>query len=75
MTPYANLSGDSPIRAYRIGRGHIDVAFADAGTYRYTNASAGARRVATMQRLAASGRGLATYIAREAHSRYAEKMA
>ena len=73
MIAYANLSGDSPIVAYRCGVDHIDVAFRDTGVYRYTHASAGARRVAAMKRLAAAGRGLAAYIAREAYGRYAEK--
>lgn len=73
MIAYANLSGESPIAAYRCGADYIDVAFRDGGVYRYTHASAGARRIAAMQRLAAAGRGLATYITREAHDRYADK--
>ncbi|HVJ62346.1 MAG TPA: hypothetical protein VM555_06495 [Tahibacter sp.] len=73
MIAYANLSGDSPIIAYRCGADYIDIAFRDAGVYRYTRASAGAHRVAAMKRLAAAGRGLAAFIAREAHDRYAEK--
>ena len=70
MIAYANLSGESPIVAYRCGAGYIDVAFRDGGVYRYTHASAGKRRVAQMQRLAETGRGLASYISREAHDRY-----
>lgn len=75
MTRYLNLAGNSPIVAFHIGAGHIDIVFRDGGTYRYTNASAGAQRIVAMKRLAVAGRGLATYITREAHDRYAERLA
>ena len=75
---YANLSGKSGVAAFECGDGFIVVEFvakdADAERfYRYTAQSAGASTIATMQKLAATGRGLSTFIAQNApnyESRY-----
>ncbi|HJU07659.1 MAG TPA: hypothetical protein VJ727_04180 [Rhodanobacteraceae bacterium] len=72
MERYGNLSGDSGVVRYEIRPGEIVVAFAKDGKYRYTNASAGARHITNMQRLARAGRGLSTYISREKPN-YAER--
>jgi hypothetical protein len=70
MTPYRNLSGDSGVLAYAIGADFIDVQFAGGDIYRYTSASAGAAALAQMKRLAASGRGLSTFISQVVRENY-----
>lgn len=70
MRRYANLSGDSGVTGYEIGPDFIRVEFQDAGVYRYTYASTGAREVEDMKRLAAAGRGLATYVNMRVRDRY-----
>ena len=62
MKPYANLDGDSGVAAYSIRPDGIVVKFKSDGSYEYTDASAGPDAIATMQRLARSGRGLSTFI-------------
>lgn len=71
MVPYKNLSGDSGVVAYAIGKGWIDVRFVEGGTYRYTLGSVGAADLATMQALAVQGRGLSSFISRQVRERYA----
>ena len=71
LAPYGNLDGDSGVTAYRTGPGFILVRFVDGATYLYTDAATGARHVRHMQRLAETGRGLATYINRNVRGRYA----
>ncbi|MDQ1817165.1 hypothetical protein RBA41_28055 [Massilia sp. CCM 9210] len=73
MTPYANLSGDSGVQAYRIGARQIAVQFAGGAVYVYTHASAGREHVEQMKLLAQAGQGLATYISRHVHDAYASK--
>lgn len=70
MVPYKNLSGESGVIAYAIGKGFIDVRFVDGGVYRYTRASVGAADLATMQELARQGRGLSSFISRQVRDRY-----
>lgn len=63
---YRRSDPTSPVRLFQSGPGYIWVVFAHRGrrtAYRYTDASAGAAAVAHMQRLAAAGRGLASFIA------------
>jgi hypothetical protein len=65
---YLDRDGTSGVVAYAIGDGFILIEFAGREgdgkrTYRYTNASCGAATVVTMQRLAAAGRGLSTFVA------------
>lgn len=74
MERYGNLSGDSGVVAYEIGRGSITVEFREGHAYLYTNASAGANNVAEMQRLARTGRGLSGFIARVVQNGYARKL-
>jgi len=64
MKRYANRSGESGVVAYDDRPGAIVVQFQGGETYEYTAGSAGASVVADMQRLARSGRGLSTYIAK-----------
>lgn len=65
MKRYRNLSGKSGVVAYEDAPGRIDVVFRDGARYTYTDQTAGATRVASMQALARTGRGLSTFIARE----------
>jgi hypothetical protein len=74
MQPYRNASGDSPVAAYETAPGSITVEFADGGTYLYTVRSSGKSAIADMQRLAAAGHGLATYISQHVRQRYAKKL-
>jgi hypothetical protein len=59
---YGNRHGDSPIQGFCIGDTYIDVRFAGGDIYRYSYAKPGRDHVEVMKRLAAAGRGLATYI-------------
>lgn len=73
MRRYANLSGNSGVVAYAIGKDFIEVKFADGWIYRYTHASAGPVHVEAMKKLALAGRGLSTYIVRHVRKSYASK--
>lgn len=70
MKPYANRSGNSGVLAYETGSTFIRVKFAGGEVYSYSYHSAGKTRVETMKRLAASGKGLSTYISRYVKDRY-----
>lgn len=65
MRRYANLGGESNIAAFDIGEGSITVELLGGVRYLYTNESAGASTIATMQQLAIAGRGLSSFIIRE----------
>lgn len=73
MQRYANLSGNSGVVAYGIGRDSIEVKFRGGDTYGYTYESATALHVETMKKLAVAGRGLSTYIAQHVQHCYAWK--
>ena len=75
MERYRNLSGDSGVDAYEIGDDFIKVRFTPGVVYWYTAASAGARHVAALKRLARRGQGLGTYISQhpEVREGYARK--
>ena len=64
MRPYANHHGKTGVVEYEITNDSIEVLF-DHGkrTYIYNNSVTGKHHVDTMKELAASGRGLSTYIA------------
>lgn len=74
MQRYANRSGESGVVAYRIGQDSITVEFTSGVRYLYTVDSAGASNIARMSKLAAGGRGLATFISQHAHDRYARRL-
>lgn len=74
MERYKNLGGDSGVAAYEIGQGSITVQFKDGATYLYNNQSAGATNIAQMQRLAAAGQGLNSFISRVVRKGYAQKL-
>ena len=74
MEPYKNLNGDSGVVRYELNKGAITVQFSNGWLYEYTNASAGSDAIATMQRLAAAGRGLSGFISTTVHNRYSRKI-
>jgi hypothetical protein len=70
MQPYANLAGDSGIVAYQIGDSFIRIRFhGSRGIYVYSTPELPAAKIERMKQLAAAGRGLATYISRNADVR------
>ena len=74
MERYKNLSRESGVVAYEIGRGSIIVKFINGEKYLYTDKSAGAQNIALMQKLAKDGAGLSTFISQHVHDRYARKL-
>lgn len=62
MERYKNLGGDSAVVAYELGTGSIIVQFKTGLHYLYTNQSAGAGNISTMQNLATAGQGLNSFI-------------
>ena len=71
MKRYRDVSGDSGVAFYDYGDVWIDVVFKSSNViYRYTNASAGARRIRDMKRLADAGNGLSTYISQHIRENY-----
>jgi hypothetical protein len=74
MQRYGNQSRESGVVAYDIDAGQIIVQFRNGERYLYTEDSAGAANIATMQELARAGRGLSSFISQHVHDRYARKM-
>ncbi len=63
MQPYARLSPNPGVTEYEPGTDFIRVRFKNSTIYTYTVRSAGHVAIAEMNRLAALGKGLSTYIA------------
>lgn len=74
MERYKNLSNESGVVSYELGRGSITVKFINGETYFYTDTSAGADNIAQMTRLAKNGAGLSAFISQHVHDRYARKL-
>jgi len=74
MQRYGNQSRESGVVAYDIDGGQIVVQFRNGERYLYTEDSAGAANIATMQELARAGRGLSSFISQHVHDRYARKL-
>ena len=74
MHRYKNISGESGVVAYDIGRRSTTVEFNSGDRYLYTDDSAGADNITEMQRLATLGSGLSTYISQIVRERYAQKL-
>lgn len=74
MHRYKNISVESGVVAYDIGRRSITVEFRSGERYLYTDDSAGADNITEMQRLATLGSGLSTYISQIVRERYAQKL-
>jgi hypothetical protein len=74
MERYKNLSGTSGVAAYEISQGSLTVQFRDGSTYLYTDQSAGAGNIQSMQQLAVGGSGLSSFIGRVVKKGYASKL-
>jgi hypothetical protein len=73
MERYKNLAGDSGVIAYQLFSEGIVVQFQDGWKYEYTKPSAGAAAIATMHRLATSGKGLSSFISVNVRKAYSRK--
>jgi hypothetical protein len=69
MQRYGNASGNSGVLAFDAGSDFILVQFRGGDIYRYSESLVGREHVERMKELAASGKGLSTYISqhREVH--------
>ena len=74
LQPYGDQSGDSGVRAYKLGPDFIIIEFKTGGGYRYDKVKPGRRHVSIMKKLAKSGDGLTTYINQHVRDNYAEKL-
>ena len=74
MTRYKDLSGGSGVVSYKTGPDHIAVEFKSGDMYLYTYKKPGKVAVEEMKKLAASGRGLSTFISQQVHDRYEAKL-
>lgn len=72
--PYEDRTGRSGVARYRIGDNFILIEFKNGGAYRYDFTTPGRKHVKAMQKLAASGDGLATYINQHVRENYAEQL-
>lgn len=78
METYKNLSGQSNVSRYEIGRDYINVEFKDRGkdgcnTYKYSYTSAGQSNIEQMKLLAIGGSGLLTFIVKNVKKSYEHK--
>jgi hypothetical protein len=74
MKRYQDLTGESGVTGYEILADAIAVQFENGAVYLYDYAVTGREDVEKMQRLAAAGQGLSTYISRFVKERYAKKL-
>jgi hypothetical protein len=75
MTPYRDVSGRSGVESYETQPKAILVRFKhNQDVYLYDHSAPGKKIVDEMKSLAASGRGLATYISQVVKGRYAKKL-
>ncbi len=74
MERYKNLGGKSGVTAYEIAQGAITIQFKNGAVYLYNNQRPGFADVAEMQRLAAAGLGLNSFINRYVRDRYAQRL-
>jgi hypothetical protein len=73
MQRYKN-SVNSGVLAYDIGADRIKIKFLDGTIYLYTYDSAGSEAIEQMKALAASGKGLTTFINQNVRDQYAIKV-
>ena len=74
MKTYKNLSGDSGVVAYEIGKTFIRVKFAgESGIYTYDHKRPGKDPVEKMKALALKGKGLSTFISQHVGTNYSSK--
>jgi hypothetical protein len=74
MKTYKNLSGDSGVAAYEIGKTYIHVKFhGETGIYIYDYKRPGKAAVEQMKTLALKGQGLSTFISQHVGNNFASK--
>jgi len=71
MRTYKNLSGNSGIAAYEIGKTFIKIKFTGGDVYTYNYKIPGKQVVEIMKSLALKGEGLGDYIMEEVKNNYA----
>lgn len=74
MKTYKNLSGDSGVVAYEIGKTFIKIKFeGESGIYTYDYKRPGKQAVEHMKTLAAKGEGLSAFISQEVGTNFSSK--
>ena len=74
MKLYKGTSGDTGVTAYQTGSSYILVKFKDGQVYKYTYKQPGRTHVNAMKVLAATGKGLTTYINQYVRENYELKL-
>jgi hypothetical protein len=74
MTRYGKPGSKSGVVAFEVLETGIILQFRDGGRYLYTHNKPGEPEVEEMKRLAAKGRGLATYVNKNVRDLYVRKL-
>ena len=74
MKRYKNISGNSKVAGYEIGKDSVTVRFATCSVYRYSNQSVGPDNVSRMKTLALAGKGLGTFMDAGITERFSRKI-
>lgn len=74
MKKYLNKEGHSGVTGYDLAPKSISVEFNHDAVYLYTHKSAGKNVIDKMKALAATGRGLSTYISRSVRDKFEKKL-
>jgi len=74
MKQYKDISGTSGVTAYEESSDGISIEFNHGSVYLYTYSSTGKRSIEKMKKLAASGKGLSTYISQHIKDKYELKI-
>ena len=73
MKRYKNISGNSTVAAYEIGKDSVKVELTTNSAYLYSNQSAGPGNISQMKTLALAGKGLGTFIGANLKEGFARK--
>jgi hypothetical protein len=74
MEQYKNLSGSSPVSAFKAHAKRIVISFQNGESYEYTYGSAGKQHIETMKLLAQAGWGLGSYLEQRAKDGYSRQL-
>jgi hypothetical protein len=74
MKAYKKVNSDSGVSFYEVLEDGIIIRFNDGSTYLYTFRSAGKTAISRMKQLAASGKGLTTYINQHVKKKYEKQL-
>jgi len=74
MKPYKHKTEKAGVAAYNTGDDFIIIEFQDGSTYLYNYKSTGKANIERMKTLAATGKGLTTFINQHVRDHYAEKL-